>query len=379
MLDWNKTSQTELKRNMQRYEKEHNRLLLLQLVGTILFLLIYFFSGASANMAKGLYAAFPKAWGWAHVCYIVITFIGYSAFLYPLFYYNDFVLERKYNLTKMPINTWIAEYARSLIFDIGVAFFFFSILYALLHWLPETWWFWAAGIYVVFSAFIRIMGTKILPLCCECRPLPDVVLEEAIQELAHKEHLKVEGVYQWMEASATQTSVMALAGFGSSRRIMLSRGLMRQCTHEEILALLAREISHWKHRDGVYHVVMEAVLAFWGMFTAHHCLHGAVAMLSGVEGVHDIAGLPILALCLFIFAFFVVMIPNAYARHREFAADAYAIRLSGSAEPLISSLNKLAQREIGAQSQALWIEYVLASSPSIDRRLSHARKVEQNL
>jgi STE24 endopeptidase len=148
--------------------------------------------------------------------------------------------------------------------------------------------------------------------------------------------------------------------------------LLTGYSQDEILAILAHEIGHYKNRDMMRLMITSSVLALLGFFVAHHVLLHLTALV-GIPEIYDIAAAPIFIFSLFLFSLVSMPFSNMHSRRREFAADAYAVKTMGSPDALISSFEKLADQNLSNKEPVAWIEFLLHSHPSMARRIDHAR------
>ncbi len=362
----------------RRYEAAHNRLFLLRIVLTLAALGFYLFSGASVQLAGGLRSRFGGFWPVVNGLYTFITVFGFAALMFPVSLYADFVLEHRYGLSKQSLESWFVDYLKSLAVELALAMAFFEVIYVFLHYAPEAWWIWATLFYVLFVVVLTsIAPVVIMPLFHKFEPLDNPSLADAVRVFAEKEGLTVLGVFRWGLEEKTNTANAALAGLGRTRRIILADTMLGRYTTEEIIAVLAHEVGHYRHRDMIRLIVVGAALAAVGFFIARVFLHAMVAQF-GFAGVDDIAAFPLFVFCLFLFSLITMPFSNGYSRRREYAADAYAVRATGSDAPLVSALEKLASQNLADRDPPAWIEFLLHSHPSIRRRVDRAREVAKS-
>ena len=363
----------------REYEATHNRLFLIRIVLTVVALAVYLFSGASGHLAAGLRSRFGNLWPVVNGLYTMITVFGFSAVMFPLSLYGDYTVEHRYGLLKQSLESWSWDYLKSLVLEIILATVFFEVVYALLWWTPDHWWLWATGAYVLFVVVLTsIAPVVIMPLFHTFEPLDNPELTEAVKEFVQKAGLNVLGVFRWGLEEKTQTANAALAGIGKTRRIILGDTMLSGYSKEEILAVLAHEVGHYRNRDIVRLIVAGAALASVGFYIAHISLRVLVRYF-GFEGAADIASFPVFVFCLFVFSLITMPVGNAYSRRREWAADEYAVRSMGSAGPLVTALEKLAAQNLADKNPAPWIEFLLHSHPSIGRRVRRAQEIEKTL
>ena len=360
----------------REYENIQNGMFLGRLLVLFALLALYQFSGASLTLAEGLRSRFGRWWPITNGLYTLITVFGFSALMFPLSYYSDYLVERRFGLSKQSVEGWFLDYLKSLGIELALAAVFFEVVYALLRWAPATWWLWSAAAYVLFAVVLSALApVLILPWFHRIEPLEDVGLVEAVRSMAERAGLKVVGVFRWGLEEKTETANAALAGLGRTRRILLGDTLLSGYTREEILAILAHELGHYRHGDIRRLILVGAALAAAGFALAHLVLRRLTAGV-GFADPADIATFPLLVFCLFLFSVVALPVSNAYSRRREFAADAHAVRILGTAEPLVSALNKLAEQNLAMRQPPAWIELLLHGHPSIARRIARARQVE---
>lgn len=361
----------------KEYEAIHNRLFLVRIVLTIVILAVYLFSGASAQLAEGLTSRFGEAWWLVNGVYTLITVFGFVALLFPLSLYSDHVLEHHYELSHQSLGSWLLDFLKGLVIDLLLALVFFEVVYALLRWAPELWWAWAAGFYIIFVVVLAtIAPVVIMPLFHKFEPLEESDLTRAVRSFVEGAGLKVLGVYQWGLEEKTATGNAALTGLGRTRRIILGDTLLNNYSQEEIIAVLAHEVGHYKHKDMYRLIAMGTTMAAIGFYVAHLCLRAWVTRL-GFSGVGDIGSFPVFIFCLLVSSLIAMPFANAYSRRREFAADAYAVRTLKVADPLAGALEKLADQNLADRNPPAWIEFLLHSHPSIGRRVRRAREIEE--
>jgi len=371
---------TETETNREAMAKEydaiHNRLFLLQILVLGILLAAYQFSGASAALAQGLSDRFGENMWWlTNAVYTAVSVFGFAAFMAPFSYYSGYVLEHHYGLSKESFGDWLADFIKSLLIDLVLAAVLFSVIYALLRWIPSWWWLAAAVFYILFAVVISTVApVVIMPLFHKFEPLEEGDLTLAVRKMMDDAGIKVVGVFKWGLEEKTTTANAAFAGFGRTKRIILGDTLLTNYSKDEILAILAHEIGHYKNRDTLRLMVTSSLLALLGFFVAHHCLLRLTAFF-GIGEVYDISAAPIFIFSLFIFSLVSMPFANMHSRRREFAADAHAIEAMGSPDALVSAFEKLADQNLSNKEPAVWVEFLLHSHPSMARRIERARRM----
>jgi STE24 endopeptidase len=358
----------------KEYDAMHNRLFIIQVLLVVVLLAAFQFSGASAVLANGLAARFGESlWYVTNVVYTVIAVFGFAACMFPLSYYSGHVLEHHYELSNETFGDWFADFVKSLLIDLVLATVLFSVVYALLRWIPGLWWIFATVFYILFAVVISTLAPLvIMPLFHKFEPLEEGDLTEAVRGMMEDAGIKVVGVFKWGLEAKTNTANAAFAGFGRTRRIILGDTLLAGYSQKEILAILAHEVGHYKNRDTLRLMSTSSVLALIGFYVAHLCLTGLSGLL-GFDTIYNIGAAPLFIFSLFVFSLVSMPVANMHSRRREFAADAYAIDRMGSPDDLVSAFEKLADQNLSNKEPAAWAEILLHSHPSISRRIERAR------
>jgi STE24 endopeptidase len=358
----------------KEYDAIHNKLFLLQILVLSALLAVYQFSGASQGLAQGISNWVGGRWYAVNALYTIISVFGFAACMFPFSYYSGYVLEHHYGLSRETFGDWFGDFIKSLFIDLIIATVLFSVVYALLRWMPEWWWLAAAGFYILFAVVIStIAPVVIMPLFHKFEPLAEGELTEAVRNMMDEAGIKVVGVFKWGLEEKTTTANAAFAGFGKTKRIILGDTLLTGYTQEEILAVLAHEVGHYKNRDTLRLMITSSVLAVLGFFIAHHCLIRLVDFFD-IPAVYDISAAPIFIFSLFIFSLISMPFANMHSRRREFAADAYAIQTMGSSDALVSAFEKLADQNLSNKEPSALVEFLLHSHPSMSKRIQRARQ-----
>ena len=360
--------------NAREYESTKNRLFVIQIFYLFALLAIFLFFGFSQSLANNLINHFGSDfWLITNISYIASVILGISVFLFPFSYYNGYVLESYYNLSNQSFGSWGVDYAKSLLIDLIVLSFLINVLYIFLRLLPEVWWLVGTGFYLLFSlVFSFITPILIFPIFYNLEPLEDSNLEEKVSNVVKSAGIKISGVYCWGLADKTKTANAAFVGIGRTKRIILSDTLLDNYSDNEILAVVAHEVGHCKNYDIMRLIILNTLLSFAGFYLADLFLQFSIKWVN-LDSIYDISGLPLLFFGVMVFSIISMPIFNGYSRKREFAADAYVVDTSGTAENLISALNKLSKQNLSVRDPNKWIEFFLHSHPSVKKRVEYAQ------
>jgi STE24 endopeptidase len=248
----------------------------------------------------------------------------------PFEIYRTFVLEQRFGFNRMTWKLYVADQLKGVLVGVLIGL----PLAALVLWIMGTtgrlWWLWAWAAWTVFQLLALVLyPTLIAPLFNRFTPLPDGELKTQVQALMQRCGFAAKGLFV-MDGSRRSAHANAyFTGLGAAKRVVFFDTLLSKLNGNEIAAVLAHELGHYKHR----HVLKRMVLAF-GLSLAGLALLG---WLSGQAGFYTGLGVrpsldapnDALALLLFVlvlppFMFLLSPLGARLSRRHEFEADAYA-------------------------------------------------------
>jgi STE24 endopeptidase len=256
----------------------------------------------------------------------------------PLNFYETFVIDGKFGFNNSTHKLFFTDFVKSLILSIGIAFFAVWIVSKIILSLGENWWI----ITFFFLSVLLIVLNMLFPLFRKLfdkfEPLDNTEIGAQIKNLLDRVGFKAEGVYK-VDASKRDARLNAyFAGLGKIKRVALYDTLLDKLTHPEIIAVLAHELGHFKHRDifkqmTAVLIALFAILLIFG--NANHELFTAFNLSDSPQS---------LILLFLIFSsplfFFCSPIFNLISRNAEFGADKFAAETT-NADDLKSALIKL--------------------------------------
>jgi STE24 endopeptidase len=362
----------------KQYDTINNWFFLARILFAGAILALYHVSGASVALANGLRASFGGNWLAVNAVYILISIFGFTALLFPLSYYTEHVLENHYDITTETFGEWLGNFIQSLLLDLVLGLVFFETIYTLLHYAPETWWVWATLFYIAFGIVLSaLFPTLIMPLFNTFEPLKNGPLAAKVTAMLEQAGIKTMGVYSWGIEEKNSPANAAFTGLGKTKRIILSATLLKEYSDEQILAILAHEIGHYKNRDTQRLFAVSSVMAILGFWIAHLLLQQLVTRL-GFTSAADIASMPLFLFALMIFSLVSMPLSNGYSRKREYAADRYAVETTGDIEAFATALEKLTEQNLTDKEPHPLIELMLHSHPSLKRRIAAVRESRPN-
>ena len=287
----------------------------------------------------------------------------------PLQYYSGFHLEHKYNLSSQTLGAWMWEGAKGLLVSIPIITPLLLAFYYCLNTFGSLWWIPVGVLLFFFSVILaRLAPVLIFPLFFKFRPLPDGELNAKILQLCEKVGMPVRGVFMFDMSKNTKKANAALTGIGKSRRIILGDTLVANFTDDEIETVFAHELGHYKLRHITLMMILGTISSFLGLYLTAVLYEQSLGWF-GFTSLNQIAALPLLAVWLAVYSFVTTPMTNAVSRAHEFAADRFAVRLTGNAEAFVNALRKLASINLAEISPPALVEFLFHSHPSIEKRI----------
>jgi len=244
-----------------------------------------------------------------------------------------------------------------------------AIFFTLLRLYPESWWFWMGTVMVLISIIIaRLAPVLLFPLFYKFSPLEDPSLAADVSTFCEKVGLQLDGVYQFNLSKTTRKANAAFTGIGKSKRVILGDTLLNNMETNEILAVLAHELGHYKLKHMWKGMAIGILITFLGLFLVSVAYNSALILFS-FQYPAQIAALPLIGILLTIYQFITAPLQNAYSRANERAADDFAVKLIGNPQSFIAGLNKLAKQNLSDRTPHPLVEFLFYSHPSIEKRI----------
>ena len=262
----------------------------------------------------------------------------------PFDLFRTFVIEARFGFNKMTLKLYLLDAAKSLLLGsvLGLPLLF-GVLWMMGR-MGNNWWLYVWGVWVSFSLLLLfIYPTFIAPLFNKFLPLEDASLKARIEALLHKCGFTAQGLFV-MDGSKRSTHGNAyFTGFGKSKRIVFFDTLLQRLSPEEIDAVLAHELGHFKRRHVMKRIIFTFALSLAFLWLLAQLMQAPWFYTGlGVTTPSTALALLLFFMVMPVFSFLLHPLTSAYSRKHEFEADAYAAQQTRAAD-LISALAKLYQ------------------------------------
>jgi STE24 endopeptidase len=260
----------------------------------------------------------------------------------PFGIYGTFGIEQRFGFNKTTVKLFIVDLVKSFALSLVIGIPFLYLVLWLMGVMGQYWWLWVWGVFVAFNLLMLIIyPTFIAPLFNKFSPLTDEELKTKIDNLLRKCGFKSSGVFVMDGSKRSSHGNAYFTGFGKTKRIVFFDTLIKQLTPNEIEAVLAHELGHFKLK----HIVKQIILSFSiALFTLYilSLLIDTVSFYNalGVTAVTNYNGLLLFMLVIGVVSFPLAPIMSYFSRKNEFEADDFAKHYTDKNE-LINGLVKM--------------------------------------
>lgn len=293
----------------------------------------------------------------------------------PFDYYNTFVIEERFGFNKSTKTIFWLDQLKGLLLAVVLG----GTILALITWLytaiGELAWLYAWGAITVVSLFMTLFYSNIIvPLFNKQTPLGEGELRDAIEAFAQKAGFAINNIYV-MDASKRSTKANAyFTGFGAKKRIVLFDTLINDLDKDEIVAVLAHEIGHYKKKHTLQGMFISICYTGIMLFLLSLLLDNKdIAIALGGQSASFHLGLIAFSIFFTPVSFVINVLSSIHSRKNEYQADGYAAGF-GLADSLISGLKKLSVKSLSNLNPDSLYVFFNYSHPTLLQRIKAMKK-----
>lgn len=274
---------------------------------------------------------------------VLLSVLLISALLdLPITLYRTFVIEQRFGFNRTTPGVFLADLGRQLLLLLLLG----TPLLALVLWLMQDasplWWLYVWAAWMGFSLFLMwAWPAFIAPLFNKFVPLNDAGLKQRIENLLQRCGFRSNGVFVMDGSKRSSHGNAYFSGLGSNKRIVFFDTLLTSLDAEEVEAVLAHELGHFKRRH-----IQKRILAMAGLSLVGLAILAWLMRLPefytglGVDTPSTYMALALFMMVMPVFSFYLQPVMAWLSRKHEFEADDYAMQQSNAAT-LIRALVKL--------------------------------------
>ncbi|SHH12689.1 M48 family metallopeptidase [Massilia sp. CF038] len=264
----------------------------------------------------------------------------------PFDYYRQFVLEQRFGFNKMTRSLWLLDMVKGTALGAAIGLPLVWVVLVLMDKSGPLWWFYAWLVWSGFQLLMMVLyPTFIQPLFNKFTPLADVSLKERIEGLMARVGFASKGLFVMDGSKRSAHGNAYFSGFGANKRIVFFDTLIERLAPQEIEAVLAHELGHFKlkhiiKRIAVMFAVSLGFLALLGYLKGQVWFYTGLGVDPVPGAANDAMALLLFMLTLPVFTFVLSPLTSISSRKHEFEADAFAATHS-DARDLVSALVKM--------------------------------------
>ena len=358
----------------QSYKKtNHNFSKITSLFSLITTLLFFFFDGFSIvdEIARG----FSNNIIIITLIFFGIIIIGSDIISIPFSLYKTFVIEEKFGFNKSTKKLFFLDKIKGLLMTIILGGSILSIITWFYEFTGNYFWIYTWLLITTFSVFLNMFYSKlIVPLFNEQTILEEGDLKNEIVKYVNSVGFKANNIYVLNGSKRSTKANAYFSGFGSQKRITLYDTLINDLENNEIVAVLAHEVGHYKRKHILFNLTSSIILTGFALFVLSLFIKTPILSLAlGVSHPSFHIGLIAFGILYSPVSQILGIFMNYMSRKFEYQADNYA-KNTFSASPLISSLKKLSKNSLSNLTPHYLYVFFHFSHPTLLDRIKNLKK-----
>ncbi|WP_175975436.1 M48 family metallopeptidase [Burkholderia sp. BCC1047] len=299
----------------------------------------------------------------------------------PFEYYRQFGIEQRFGFNRMTKRLFFTDMLKNTLLGAVLGLPLLFVVLWLMNQAGNLWWLWTWVVWVAFQMLVLLIyPTFIAPLFNKFEPLKDEALRARIESLMKRCGFAAKGLFVMDGSRRSAHGNAYFTGFGASKRIVFFDTLLARLSGQEIEAVLAHELGHFKRRHVMKRMLVSFVLslvllALLGWLAQRTWFYTGLGVTPSLDTSNAGAALILFFLAIPVFLFFATPFSSLTSRKHEFEADAFAASQT-DAQDLVSALVKLYEDNASTLTpDPVYTAFYYSHPPAsqrIDRLLQHA-------
>ena len=361
-------------KKQQAYQRENLRFGLLSssfsFALTLAMFLFYGFAFVD-NLAWGITASAIVA---ALFFFGIIMFAS-DILSMPFSVYDTFVIEEKYGFNKTTPKTFVLDTLKGWLIGALIGGGLLAIIILIYQKTQNMFWIYAWILVSAFTIFMAMFYSNlIVPLFNKQTPLEEGELRDAIKNFADKVGFKLDNIFVINGSKRSTKANAYFTGLGSKKRIVLYDTLINDMETDELVAVLAHEIGHYKKKHVIQGLLISLVQTGIVLFIFSLLINNAtLSKALGVEVPNFHIGLVAFGILYSPVSFVLGIFMNLLSRKNEYQADAFAA-IYFNPKALASALKKLSVKNLSNLTPHKAYVFFHYSHPTLLQRLEHLKQ-----
>ncbi|MFZ3002691.1 MAG: M48 family metallopeptidase [Undibacterium umbellatum] len=313
---------------------------------------------------------------WYQISLLVAFTIISSIIEFPFSYYSQFVLEEKFGFNKMTLGLFFTDMIKNAMIGAVLGLPLIWVILTLMEKAGSLWWLYAWAFFIAFQMLIMlIFPVVIAPLFNKFWPLDNEEVRERIESLSKRVSFALKGIFVMDGSKRSGHGNAYFSGFGGAKRIVFYDTLLERLAPNEIEAVLAHELGHFKlkhiiKRMAVMFALSLVFMAMLGFFKDQVWFYTGLGVDPMLLAQNDAMAIILFMLALPVFTFLFSPLSAITSRKHEFEADAFAAKHT-NANDLITALVKMYDDNSSTLTPDPLHSAFYDSHPSASVRINH--------
>ncbi|ASV28924.1 M48 family metallopeptidase [Maribacter cobaltidurans] len=303
-----------------------------------------------------------------------IIMIGSDFLGTPLSYYQTFVIEEKFGFNKTTVKTFIIDKIKSWLMTIVIGGVLLSLVIWFFQGAGKNFWVYTWVLIAAFTIFINLFYSKlIVPLFNKQEPLEAGTLKQKIESYASNVGFELKNIFVINGSKRSTKANAYFSGFGKEKRVTLYDTLINDLDEDEIVAVLAHEIGHYKKNHIIFNLVSSILLTGFMLFILSIFINNPnISLAVGVDQPSFHAALIGFGILYSPISELTGLLMNYFSRKFEYQADDFA-KTTFAAAPLVTSLKKLSKNSLSNLTPHPTYVFVHYSHPPLVERVRNLK------
>ena len=291
----------------------------------------------------------------------------------PFTLYKTFVIEQRFGFNKTTPRLWLQDALKSMVLGALIGLPLATLILWLMGASGSLWWLWTWCAWMAFNLLALLLyPTLIAPWFNQFKPLEDETLKARVSALMARCGFSSKGFFV-MDGSRRSAHANAyFTGFGAAKRVVFYDTLLAQLSANEVDAVLAHELGHFKHRHILKRIVSLFALslagfALLGWLSNQAWFYTGLGVIPNLRGANDALALILFMMTMPLLGTFVSPLFAQLSRRHEFEADAFAVAQTSGAD-LASALLKLYKDNASTLTpDPIYVKFYYSHPPASER------------